>query len=510
LIITCAECETQFQLEETRVPESGIRVRCSVCKHAFFVPHPDSLEEDGVDPVDRVVGEVLVNEPDGLPVPTEDLGASDPSAGDDRGDAESWEFGDGGRLADPAGDDPRDRFEESFEAAREAVDDLLGSPWQAPEPAATHDPVSGGAGAPEAAEPRFGIDRQAWNDPAPEPAQLDDPWENPAWSNEAPALVSEAPEEIAPAAADAADLETSTSLDLELEETDSSPWWDRDLPESGSPQPPDEASAAGAGAFEIEEAGEADELGEALDAFETAEDGAPGPLGTEPSAAAATPELAISDDWGLDEPGDSEPHADWEAPAPASAERGATMPLPIAFGEPQQPAFPRASVVVAWLRQAGNGVGWGAVAVLASAMLFGSVAPRSSPSSRPRVQAVAGLEATGVEGRWVENEALGALYVVSGELRNPGSETRAPGARLFVRLLDAEGRAVGVAAADVAPRLDVRVLQEAGPEQLRAAGELGGLELARMPVPPGSGLRFEAVVLDLPEAAQRFDLVAAR
>ena len=101
MIITCAECATQFQLEDERVPSSGIRVRCSVCKHAFFVPHPDSLDEDSVDPVDRVVAGVLASEPAGVPESAADLGTSDPPAGRDGEVEESWEFGDGGPAAPP-------------------------------------------------------------------------------------------------------------------------------------------------------------------------------------------------------------------------------------------------------------------------------------------------------------------------------------------------------------------------------------------------------------------------
>jgi predicted Zn finger-like uncharacterized protein len=37
LILTCERCETRFRLDEKRLPEGGARVRCSRCKHAFFV-----------------------------------------------------------------------------------------------------------------------------------------------------------------------------------------------------------------------------------------------------------------------------------------------------------------------------------------------------------------------------------------------------------------------------------------------------------------------------------------
>jgi predicted Zn finger-like uncharacterized protein len=40
LIVTCERCDTRFRLDESRLPARGARVRCSRCKHAFFV-RPD-------------------------------------------------------------------------------------------------------------------------------------------------------------------------------------------------------------------------------------------------------------------------------------------------------------------------------------------------------------------------------------------------------------------------------------------------------------------------------------
>ena len=37
MVIACSKCQTRFHVEDARVPEAGVRVRCSKCKHAFFV-----------------------------------------------------------------------------------------------------------------------------------------------------------------------------------------------------------------------------------------------------------------------------------------------------------------------------------------------------------------------------------------------------------------------------------------------------------------------------------------
>src|SRR5204863_9299054 len=68
VIVTCERCETEFQLDDTRVPESGARVRCSRCKHAFFVIPPAASREAMIE---RAAGDAL--EGDTIPDVTEEL-----------------------------------------------------------------------------------------------------------------------------------------------------------------------------------------------------------------------------------------------------------------------------------------------------------------------------------------------------------------------------------------------------------------------------------------------------
>jgi predicted Zn finger-like uncharacterized protein len=518
LIITCAECATQFQLDEARVPETGIRVRCSVCKHAFFVGHPDALDDEATDPVARVVHEVLYAEPGAVPEPTADLetpdGLAGPSPYPDEGGGESWEFSDGGRLSDSGARDPRDRFEESFEAARDAVDDLLGSPWQAPETP----PVFLGGGVVEAplevTAPSTGFERSAPVDEIPDPGPADDLWDTtPAWSDGESAPAEDPAEGIARPAPPQLSSDESFSLGPDLGEALEEPALDAGLPD------PDELEVA-----EEDDSIEHEGLGEALDGFDTAEESDLDPFETELSTADQEPDLdpfemepstpdqvsvlGTSEEWGLDEATDCEGLAQGGTPALARSEAALTAPLPIDFGPPLQ-LEPSRGRVLAWLAQAGNTLGWGAVAILAIVALWGSVAPRSAPVRAPGSQALAGLEAIGVEGRWVENATLGSLYIVSGELHNPSGETKVPGERLVVRLLDARGAPVEQRAASLGAPLGELLLREGRPADLRDADEAGALHLARSAVAPGARIRFEAVVLDLPDAARRFDLAAA-
>ncbi|MGD0915762.1 MAG: zinc-ribbon domain-containing protein [Thermodesulfobacteriota bacterium] len=46
MIVTCASCLTKFNLDNSRIPSKGTKVRCSRCRHVFFiVPPPETREE---------------------------------------------------------------------------------------------------------------------------------------------------------------------------------------------------------------------------------------------------------------------------------------------------------------------------------------------------------------------------------------------------------------------------------------------------------------------------------
>lgn len=46
MIVTCASCLTKFNLDDSRIPAKGAKVRCSRCQHVFYiVPPPETKEE---------------------------------------------------------------------------------------------------------------------------------------------------------------------------------------------------------------------------------------------------------------------------------------------------------------------------------------------------------------------------------------------------------------------------------------------------------------------------------
>lgn len=97
MIVTCQECSTSFQLDETRIPASGARVRCSRCKHAFFLPRPNANADEAIQ---AVVEEAIASESPAAPAPTRDLPrpaassprASAPTLSAAEPDEEDWQF----------------------------------------------------------------------------------------------------------------------------------------------------------------------------------------------------------------------------------------------------------------------------------------------------------------------------------------------------------------------------------------------------------------------------------
>lgn len=72
MIVRCERCETRFKLDEARLPARGARVRCSRCKHAFFVIPPGSSREDLVHDVAAETA-AAANPTSRSPEPTWDL-----------------------------------------------------------------------------------------------------------------------------------------------------------------------------------------------------------------------------------------------------------------------------------------------------------------------------------------------------------------------------------------------------------------------------------------------------
>ena len=395
MVITCEKCATRFQLPDDRVPAAGARVRCSRCRHAFFVK-PGARAGD---PVEAAVSRAVSEHAD-LP----ELGA--PGAGpvglrDEDPDESAWKFDN--ELEAPA--------DEQLAAAREAVDVLLR-----------------GGGAPQARDP-FDTDPEVEGD-------LD-------------SLLASAP------------------------------------PETGAIGPMT-ARDATSDLFGDPAAG----LGE-----------------PEPGASAGEkPELGRPEDWDL-LGGERSPEPAAPAPAPMRVALGRLGEVPAGGARSRAEADSEPSAVVLWLVRGADGAGWVVCALLVAGVLWASLAPRAAPDLASRA-VVAGLEATEVEGHWVDNAVVGPIYVISGNLGSAAATPVRPGAQIAIQLLDGGGQSLGQPAAVVGSPLPEAWLRERHPAELRALHEQSSRAWAEATFASRPGSRFHAVLARVPASARRFALVA--
>jgi predicted Zn finger-like uncharacterized protein len=49
MVVTCASCLTKFNLDDSRIPAKGVKVRCSRCKHTFYVVLPPESKEEVIE-----------------------------------------------------------------------------------------------------------------------------------------------------------------------------------------------------------------------------------------------------------------------------------------------------------------------------------------------------------------------------------------------------------------------------------------------------------------------------
>jgi predicted Zn finger-like uncharacterized protein len=386
LIVTCEQCSTQFHLDDAKVPPGGVRVRCSRCKHAFFIEPAGASPELGS--IDRAAQDALHAQAPLAPEAAEDLSAEPGSEFEDSNELSSesdWEFNRASFSADPP---EESEAVGTHDAAREAIDDLLGSRGSSSRAAAV------------LSAPRNPL----------EPVDAQGPLAAPA-------------------------------LDTEEEDLGSPESWD--LLAGDSPS--------------------------SADSGQTLE-----------------PEVA---------------GAETRRDPPAPAQYRALPPSLAEWTPPREP-----SVVLAWIARMGHAIGWSVTAILFSIVAILTLAPAGGPDAEAQFgqQRLAGLEAQGISGRWVENAVSGSLYVVSGRLVNPNAQAAALGTRIGVRLLDANGARLPLELAAAGPVLPERELREADPAGLQVRQAEGSLALAAELIQPGQSVAFEAVVGVVPLAASRF------
>jgi predicted Zn finger-like uncharacterized protein len=475
VIVTCEECSTSFQLDEARIPATGAQVRCSRCKHAFFLANPSASQADQV----HSVAEEAASAPDGLvPEATSDLGAasadrlsetsSQASAPEPEADLDEddWEFTEQIRvegddeLGEEFGDDLTDELDvdldvesdfgenEDFGAGFEesALDLETSSP--AVDRGAESDPEIA-VNVEENPAPASGLELEAKPETA-EPQRdessfgsVDDFSE--LMEDEEPAVAVDLASEIASELEQEAAAEIAASTVLERGPTD-----DLGDPESWDLVGGDDFASSSAS------------------------------LGTgagSASIASAMGSVDAEEFFSEDAFGDSAYDED--------------------FGSP--------SAFAGHLLQLGRLVGWAtSVALVGAVLMLALQAEWSRWAQAAQVVNNGPLRAETISSGWVESSRVGAILRFEGQIRNTGAEAIWPGS-VQLALLDSTGERLSVPPILAGAPLSEMTLREAAPQAFEASTAEALRRLGGTPLAPGEVRTFEALMLEgqLPEQAQR-------
>lgn len=513
LIVTCDECTTSFELDESRIPASGARVRCSRCKHAFFLPNPSASQTEAVHDVAQeaaanpdfagLAGSYDLNESawDGLggempsimesmPVaPPEPEPTPEPEAAPDADldsaldDDEDWQFSEEIRVE---GDDlDEDLSMDLDEGLSGDVSDAIGA---------------GASGSDLGAAGSFdneGFDPSAWGEmPAYVSAQsIDEPQisvmvEESATSGSGLRLDTDSP--VAP----------SAEVPSVAAKTDAGPAVSRDESSFGSVddfsslmEDDDPQSGASAGG---DAAGTSSELGSDR-------------VGTY-SGTGQSDDLGDPESWDLVGSDDL---------AASAARTGAANVIPESVDEDgffsDAEAFDdsvydmdlaTSSLATGPVGQLARLAGWAfsAAAVLAVGYL-GLIAESGRWSEAQQTVISGPLTAQTLESSWVDTSRAGPVLRLTGELRNTGTQAVWPGS-IEMALLDGEGRRLTVPTIVAGIPVEESVLREASSEILLEQAAVGSRRFAATPLAPGEVRPFEALMVEgrLPDTATRVQL----
>ncbi len=465
LIVTCSECSTSFQLDEARIPATGAQVRCSRCKHAFFLAHPSASEAG---PVHGIAEAAAADPSAGVPQVSSDLGGlSSPGLGGtgstDELEEEEWHF--------------------SEEVRVEGDEDIV-------DQSASGEGSGSGSG--------FGIGDD-----------FGDGLDADAISADVTPAQPDAPHVETPAVAAMAVEDDGVGLGLELDGPPASNEVVRDESSFGSV---DDFSSL----MENDEPAATTAAAETSAAIEHPSDTSSGSY----AGGGTTDDLGDPESWDLiggapaSAPQSRVKRKTRSAQSPAGAAIDGALADLSFLPDPDSHAYeedrePSAFVTV--VGKFGHVVGW-VVTLVALVVVTGLlVGPEFSRwADAPQTAALGPLRAQTNEMHWVETARSGFVLVMRGEVENAGTEAVLPdNVRLFV--LDGAGGRLTAAPLQVGLPLAEEELREAGPLALRAQLDASVEAFASRPLAPGESLLFEAVVLEdaLPTRARRILLEVA-
>ncbi len=463
LIVTCEECSTSFQLDEARIPVTGARVRCSRCKHAFFLPSPTASPAEAV----HSVAEQAAHAPAAsVPAAAEDLSAqagavpAEPStASSDSGsvlDEEDWQFSEEVRVE---GDDDLSDESDSEEESVFGVSQDFGEGFDAS--ALSADSSATGLATPAA---------------------------------EGPPIAREA----------AADAGSSSGLELDGVAPDSEPV--RDESSFGSV---DDFSAL----MEDEEPSVVGDLASEIASELEAEEANDSSVGT-------YAEAGTTDDLGDPESWDLVGHDDFaggpgsiqgvsrsfsSATGIESVDAGDFFSEDALAGSAYDDDLTGSSIMAGPVGHVVRFLGWGVTLGLVGAIVFYSLGSEWARwAEAPQIVRAGSLEAETISSGWVETSRSGSVLRIAGQIRNTGAEPIWP-ARVQLALLDGSGARLTAPPIQAGLPLPETVLREAPLEALEERRARATERLASSPLAPGETREFEALLLEgrLPESAER-------
>ena len=465
MIVTCEECSTSFQLDEARIPATGARVRCSRCKHAFFLPSPSASSADAVHSVAEQAAHAAAAS---VPSVAEDLGGESAAAPADASDSqagsasvldeEDWQFSEEVRVE---GDDVPDDSEgsEGEEESVFGVSQDFGAGFD--ESALSAEPTGADAASPDGASPAI-VQEAARDAGSSSGLELDG---------------------AAAAGEPVRDESSFGSVDdfSELMEDDESSVVGDLASEIASELEAESASDVSAGTYAA--AGSMDDLGDPeswdLVGHDDLAGGPPSVQGVSRSFASAT---------GIE-----------------SVDAGEFFSEDAFGGLGYDEELVGASLMAGPFGHVMRFMGWGLTLGLVAAIAFFALSNEWARwAQAPQIVRAGSLEAETLSSGWVETSRSGSVLRIAGRIRNLGAEPIWP-ARVQLALLDGSGARLNAPAIQAGSPLPETVLREAPVTALEERRLLAAERLASSPLAPGETREFEALLLEgrLPEAAQR-------
>lgn len=515
MVVECNKCGTRFQLDSAKIPDSGIRVRCSRCKHAFFLDHPSRSRANAVE---SVVEQAIGHEGVVAPGSTENLSAAsrsdstgtavaetesnDPDFSEDEDD---WEFNEDLPPFDEGddGDDGDEEVEEAndFESIEvEGIDDDNNEDDDAElddsDELGDEDDLDVSYDDTDSDAPEFSLGLDDFSsgaggrDPA-DSGSIDLANDEPIGSSEDVGGVGSDPEVMS------ADDLTSSSMSI-----------DTALPKAVPV--PDEAARVDQGLSEARE-----------DAFGSVEDFSAPTQDAPPKQAVP---LVGTDDATSEDPENWDLLGDHATPSPAESSPPA-QPTQAVAGHAVDPAQTRTPLehdnVPSGLLEFGGDHEVGAVARIASALAWvaffgllssgvylGVMSSIASGVSAPAFVSIGEMRAANIRGRWLDTTRAGTLYVVTGDLVNPGTGALALSQAVQVSLLGEGGEQLDVLPVFAGRDVQLDALREMSIDELWSTQRLTALALASGEIGPGQSASFAAAFVALPKEASHFQLDA--